>query len=60
VVLLKKLRKKGKIVIAPVPAISSARRWDKFGVIKTTLFNYLSILAFLIGVSPKTIGRWYK
>jgi rSAM/selenodomain-associated transferase 2 len=59
VALLKKLRIKGKIVIVPIPVKISARRWEKLGVIKTTLLNYLSILAFLSGIPPKKIAVWY-
>jgi rSAM/selenodomain-associated transferase 2/rSAM/selenodomain-associated transferase 1 len=58
-VFIRRLRKLGKIAIAPVPVLTSARRWQKLGVIRTTLINQLVILAYYLGVSPRTIARWY-
>lgn len=36
-----RLKKKGKITIAPAKVITSGRRWQKLGVLKTTLINQL-------------------
>lgn len=54
------LRKLGKIVIIPAPVITSGRRWQKLGVIKTTLLNQFIIAGYFIGISPNLLVRWYR
>ena len=58
--LIRRLRRTGKITIIHVPILTSARRWLKNGVFKTTLTNQIIILAYLLGVSPKRIGTWFR
>ncbi len=58
--MVRRLRKQGRVVIAPVPVISSARRWLKLGVFRTTLINQMIIAAHLAGVAPERIARWYN
>ncbi|MFN7931437.1 MAG: hypothetical protein U0Y68_26615 [Blastocatellia bacterium] len=58
--LMRRLRKQGRIVLAPVPVISSARRWLKLGLVKTTALNQFLIAAYLAGVAPTTLARWYR
>lgn len=58
--LIRRLRRWGKIAIAPVPVVTSGRRWQKLGVLKTTLLNQRIILAYLLGVSPQRLMRWYR
>lgn len=57
--LMQRLRKLGKVVIVPAAVITSARRWQKLGILKTTVINQLVILAYFLGVSPEQLGRWY-
>lgn len=58
--LMRRLRKQGRIVLAPAKVVSSARRWLKLGVIKTTALNQLLIAAYLGGIAPATLTRWYR
>lgn len=58
--LVRQLQRVGKIAIAPASVITSGRRWQRLGVIRTTLINQRVILAYLLGVSPTTIARWYR
>jgi hypothetical protein len=58
--LMRRLRKQGRIVLAPVAVVSSARRWLQLGVVKTTAVNQLLIAAYLAGVAPATLVRWYR
>jgi len=53
-----RLKKKGRISTAPVPAITSARRWEKLGIWKTTLMNYAIVIAYHLGVAPARIRRF--
>jgi hypothetical protein len=55
--LIRRLKKRGRIVTAELPAVTSARRWRVLGVWRTTLLNWLLIAAYVFGVSPK---RLYK
>ena len=54
-----RLRRRGKIVIVPAAAATSARRWKKLGVWRTTLINQIALLAYCLGVRPSRIARWY-
>ncbi|NJL36421.1 MAG: glycosyltransferase family 2 protein [Leptolyngbyaceae cyanobacterium SM1_4_3] len=58
--LVRRLRRKGKVAIAPASVLTSARRWKKLGVLRTTLLNQVIIAAYLIGVSPEKIVKWYR
>jgi len=57
--LVRRLRKQGKIVTLPVPVFTSPRRWQNFGILKTTLINQLVIAAYFMGIAPEVIARWY-
>ncbi len=56
---VRRLRAKGDISLAPVPATTSARRWKRLGVLTTTLINQIVILAYFAGVPPDSIARLY-
>ncbi|MDZ7959413.1 MAG: TIGR04283 family arsenosugar biosynthesis glycosyltransferase [Aulosira sp. DedQUE10] len=58
--LIRNLKRVGKIAIISVPVITSARRWLKKGIFKTTLINQIIIMAYLLGVSPERIRSWYR
>lgn len=57
--LVRRLQKLGKIAIAPSAVTTSARRWQKLGMVKTTAINQLVILAYFLGVPPTQLARWY-
>lgn len=54
------LRKLGKVVIIAAPVITSGRRWQKLGVVKTTLLNQLIIAGYFMGISPNLLVHWYR
>jgi rSAM/selenodomain-associated transferase 2 len=56
--LVRRLRRVGRIAIAEGFAVTSARRWRKLGVVRTTCLNNLCLLAYWLGASPSTIARW--
>jgi rSAM/selenodomain-associated transferase 2 len=58
--LVRQLAKKGKVRIAPADVITSARRWQTLGVIRTFLINLLIATALIIGFSPKRFVSLYK
>jgi rSAM/selenodomain-associated transferase 2/rSAM/selenodomain-associated transferase 1 len=57
--LIRRLKKRGKIITLPVPVLTSPRRWQNFGILKTTLINQLVIAAYVMGIAPEVIARWY-
>ena len=57
---IRRLKRKGRIYTAPLPAVTSARRWIEVGVWKTTLLNWVIVIAYSLGVSPATLARWYR
>jgi len=57
---IRRLQKKGEVAILPHAVFTASRRWDNFGIIKTTLMNQLVIMAYLAGISPQRIARWYR
>jgi rSAM/selenodomain-associated transferase 2 len=57
---VRRLRRWGRISIAPAAAVTSARRWERLGLLRTTLINQLMILAYLLGVAPPRLARWYR
>jgi rSAM/selenodomain-associated transferase 2 len=59
VVLVRRLKKLGKVVLAPASVITSARRWQRHGLIKTTVINQLMLLGRAGGVSSQQLARWY-
>jgi hypothetical protein len=58
--LMRRLNRKGRIVIIPAPVLTSGRRWLQRGVWKTTLTNQIAIITYLIGIPPEQIARWYR
>ncbi len=53
-------KKYAKPRILPVSLITSARRWQTRGVVKTILFMWWLQLAYKCGVSPVRLHKWYR
>lgn len=58
--LVRRLKKQGRIEIVPLPVLTSARRWQQVGVLKTTAINQIVIIAYFLGVSPDRLAFWYR
>jgi rSAM/selenodomain-associated transferase 2/rSAM/selenodomain-associated transferase 1 len=58
--LIRRLRRRGRIAIARVPAITSGRRWEELGMLRTTLINQGVLLAYHLGIARSHIARWSK
>lgn len=59
-IFVRRLRKIGKIATLPKKVITSGRRWQKLGIIRTTLINQLVVLGFMIGIHPSRLARLYQ
>lgn len=60
VVLLKRLRGKAPLRIVPTSVTTSGRRWQRRGIVKTTLLNQMIVLGYFLGVSPYRLAAWYR
>lgn len=54
------LQKRGRIVTLPEKAITSARRWQNIGTLRTTLINQLIVCGYILGVPSTTLAGWYR
>lgn len=59
-VFIKNIQKKGKIQISQEAVITSARRWQKLGIFKTTLINQLMIIGYYLGIDIEILARFYR
>jgi rSAM/selenodomain-associated transferase 2 len=57
---VRRLRRLGRVAIVPARAVTSARRWQQCGVIRTTLLNKVILLAYRLSVSPGRLAAWYQ
>lgn len=61
VAFMKKLKKKqAPIRIIRDPVLISDRRWQKEGILFTTLRNWILLILYELGVSPHRLVTWYK
>ncbi len=58
--LIRQLRRRGTIVTLTEAATTSARRWKRLGLIRTTIINQLMITGFLFGVPAERLRRLYR
>lgn len=57
--LVRQLKKMGKIRIVSEKIMTSARRWNQNGIVRTTVSNLFFMLMYWIGISPSTLADWY-
>ena len=60
VLFMRLLRKHSRIALLPGPLKTSARRWQKHGVIRQTLRNWSILTAEKFGVSPDRLAAYYE
>ena len=58
--LMRRLRAQGRILILPAAIRTSPRRWLNMGVGRTTLINQIIVAAYLAGVPPQKLVRFYR
>jgi rSAM/selenodomain-associated transferase 2 len=58
--LVRRLKRKGKIVILPESVQTSPRRWLNYGILKTWMLNQIIIIAYYLGISPQRLSQWYN
>jgi len=58
--LVRRLSQKGRIRIAPVHVVTSARRWQTLGLFRTTLINQVILAGLCLGILPSTLSSLYR
>lgn len=56
----KKMRKAGELIFLDRKIYTSARRWEKYGVLKTILLMHKIKILYLLGYSPKKLKEIYN
>jgi rSAM/selenodomain-associated transferase 2 len=59
-VLVRRLRRHGRIITLPETVSTSGRRWRQVGIWRTTAINQLMIVGHHLGVAPATLARLYR
>jgi len=59
-ILVRRLKRKGKIVMLPAAVVTSPRRWLHLGVLRTWLINQLIVIAYYLGARPERLTRLYR
>ena len=57
---VRNLAKRGRIRIASLHAVTSARRWRQKGILYTTVINSIILIGCLLGVPPERFASLYK
>ncbi|MEM9093213.1 MAG: TIGR04283 family arsenosugar biosynthesis glycosyltransferase [Cyanobacteria bacterium P01_F01_bin.53] len=61
VILMRSLKKRNmKICFLSDPVLTSARRWEREGIVRCTLRNWCLITLYFLGVKPKVLSQFYK
>jgi hypothetical protein len=59
--IMQRIKKRGdKICIIDRAVRTSSRRWEREGIIYTTLRNWLLLSLYLSGVKPEKLVRFYQ
>ena len=56
----KEVSRHGKFVTANGRVLSSTRRWRSWGILRTVTWMWALRILFTLGVSDKTLSRWYR
>ena len=55
----RRLKRAGKVACLRSRVVTSTRRWQRSGLIRTVMRMWLIRLSYLAGVSPARLQRWY-
>ena len=57
---VRRLRRAGRLRHSPLPAVTSARRWESDGWVRRSAENLVLVLLFFFGVSPEWLAQRYR
>lgn len=55
----RRLKKRSRPVCLSVPVVTSSRRWEQNGIVRTVLLMWWLRLAYFVGVSPRRLAAKY-
>lgn len=58
--LVRRLRSRGRVVLLGSSVLTSARRWARLGVVRTTVVNWLMVLGYRVGMPVERLTRLYR
>jgi rSAM/selenodomain-associated transferase 2 len=59
--LMTRIKRRGdRIVVIPAKVLTSARRWEREGILFSTFRNWALQLLYVFGVPPEQLVKWYK
>lgn len=59
--LMKRTRGRGgRVAVIPEQVMTSVRRYEREGIIRCTLRNWMLQIMFALGVSPERLAGWYR
>lgn len=58
--LVRRARRLGRVVVLDAAATTSARRWERAGLLRTTAVNQACLVGYALGVSPQRLARWRR
>jgi rSAM/selenodomain-associated transferase 2 len=58
--MVRRINKRGRIGILSSYAVTSARRWQTLGLIRTTLINQIILAGCFLGISPAKLAPLYR
>lgn len=58
--MVRRLRRRGQLCIVHAAAVTSARRWECRGIMRTTILNQAMIAGYVLGVPPRALARLYR
>jgi hypothetical protein len=58
--IIRRLKKRARVRLAPGCALTSARRWQRHGILATWLCNQWIIAAYHLGATTDRLARWYR
>lgn len=57
---IRQIKKRGRVAIANATVTTSGRRWQRLGLLRTTLINQLIIVGHTLGVPIEKLAHWYR
>ena len=58
--LVRRLRRRGRVIVGPDSIVTSVRRWQSLGIMRTMLRNQLMIMGYYAGVAPERLASFYR
>jgi rSAM/selenodomain-associated transferase 2 len=59
IALVRRLKRVGRIRLAPAAVVTSARRWQRLGVVRATLLNQVMLAGYILNIDRDRMYRFY-